>query len=145
MTTIEVAAGATGIVLGIVAAVIWEFVSARVGEQGFWTKLQEFAAALVSTDDEQNLWSKYLELLKLSASYVFRQLITVVATFAPLVLLIAILHPLATHHWNSHGDTNSLWPYLNDFEFAFLIGISFASLAGMVFFKLKKKNAHPPK
>ena len=37
------------------------------------------------------------------------------------------------------GDNNSLWPYLNDWEFDFFAGVSFASIVGLIVSKVRRR------
>lgn len=90
MTT-NLAAITAGIMLGVLAALIWNTVSARLGRIEFWPEFSSLARSLLAADDNRDFLSQYGQLLKLSLRYVGRNLLLTVASSLPVLLCVWFL------------------------------------------------------
>ena len=129
MGFVEVIACAAGLGAGLVAARLWAFASARLGDGGFWRQLAVVSRLLLSADEEKPFFQEYLRLWPVLIAFVGRQLVVALAAAMPVVLAFACMTLLAGGPGDSHAAS--------DWEFGFVAAVCVAAVLGMVVVKCK--------
>jgi len=99
LQSIELMAVGVGIVTGAMAGWLWSTTSARLGDDGFWSRLNETSKLLWSDDTEDQFLQQYLRLLPALAKYVAKKLVILALAFAPVAIAFITLAPYATQAW----------------------------------------------
>src|SRR5258708_30635869 len=87
-----------GIVMGGVAALVWQKVSARISQIDFWRSFAHLARSLFAETDDREFLKRYVQLLKLLGRYVGRNIILMGASSLPVVVCAGALGPIAWWH-----------------------------------------------
>ena len=119
-----------GVALGVLVATISRAVSKRLSRAEFWAELPRLVHSLASGSDHAEFVRVYRSLAKLLVSYLANSALRLAASFAPVVAAVVLCGPwvLESYHRGAVGpEKNPLWPYLNDLEFYFYLGIALAS------------------
>ncbi|RPI86553.1 MAG: hypothetical protein EHM42_05890 [Planctomycetaceae bacterium] len=93
-------ATAVGAALGIVVANISRAVSRRLTGEDFWSALPELTRALASQSESDAFLKTYGRLIRLLASYLFRNAVQLGASFAPVIATVLLLGPAVMAHYN---------------------------------------------
>jgi hypothetical protein len=87
-------ATAAGLVLGILAALIWKGVSARMARTEFWASFTLLTSSLLATDgDHHDFLRHYGQLLRLLIRYLGRNALLVVSSSMPVIFCLWLLPP----------------------------------------------------
>jgi hypothetical protein len=92
-------AAAAGLLLGGLAALIWDAASARLGRSDFWPAFSRLARSVIAAADDRDFLRQYGELLKLSMRYVGRNVLLTVASSLPVLLCVWLLAPPALERY----------------------------------------------
>ena len=99
MQSIELIVIGIGITTGALAGWLWSITSARLGDDDFWSRLNEVSKLLLSDVAEDQFLQQYLRILPALAKYVAKKLVILVLAFAPVVVAFVTLAPYATRQW----------------------------------------------
>lgn len=126
--TISLVVAAAGLVLGILAALIWRRLSARLQRFDFWPSFRRLTQDLFATANGREFVSLYGQLLKLAARYIGRNVLLVAASSLPVILWIEFLMPPVVEYLNTAAT--GTWQV--DPELTFYLALGAGSVGGMI-------------
>ena len=143
-------AGAAGIILGCPVALIWMWLSARLGQISFWPSCRRLTRSLLGAVDARDFRALYGELLLLLGRYLARNVLLTAGASLPVVLFVLLVVPTAeaAGHWCAPdaavfaipGEQNtSLWSWQNGPEAVFYAGTSLASSVGVALLRMRAR------
>lgn len=110
MQSIELMVIGLGIAMGALAGWLWSITSARLGDDDFWSRLDEVSKLLFSDGAEDQFLRQYLRMLPALAKYVAKKLAILVLAFAPVAIAFVLVAPYATREWYKHATHIEVTP-----------------------------------
>lgn len=131
MKYIELLACAAGLVSGFSGGWLSIVLTRRLGDNGFWRRLLVVAGLLLSSDEGNDFFREYLQLLPVLFSYTVKKLATLTLAGSPVVLAFVCLTSLPAWIWDTHAR------YARDWELDFSVVVSLTWAVCMLVIKPK--------
>jgi len=110
MLSVELLAGGLGLIVGGLASGLWSWLSKRLGDDGFWPRLNQVMQLLLSSEPDNQFFREYLKLLPFFVKHVAKKLAVALVALSPVVLAWLMLSPLANSVWYRHPIDVEIYP-----------------------------------